>query len=44
MENHFFQNLSALLSDGCLTIVVKKGITHELIVSILATNDKVGEQ
>src|SRR5438093_1461606 len=43
MENHFFQNLSALLTDGCLKMVIKKGDADELIVSVLATNDNVGD-
>lgn len=43
MENHFFQNLSALLTDGCLKLVIQKGTADELIVSVLATNDKVGD-
>jgi PRTRC genetic system protein E len=43
MENTFFQNLSELLTDGCLKLVVKKGEGDILIVSVLPTNDKVGD-
>ena len=43
MESTFFQNLSELLTDGCLKLVVKKGEGDILIVSVLATNDNVGD-
>jgi hypothetical protein len=40
---HLFQNLSELLTDGCLKLVAKKSQGEIIIVSVLPTNDKVGD-
>lgn len=43
MDNTFFQSLSELMTDGCLKLVIKKDNQNALIVSVLATNDNVGD-
>ena len=43
MNTTFFQDLENLLTDGCLQIVVQKGVEETLIVSILPINHNVGD-